>query len=93
MKPKRFPSRFSDDRPTVAQATAALGLIPLSLTRDGKLVPVRNPAEAERDAALPTTAQLCGSDPDFTGDLTTEEYIREIRGYPRKETPHAADKR
>lgn len=29
---------------------------------------------------LPTVEQLAGSDPDFTGGLTTEEYIAEIRG-------------
>jgi hypothetical protein len=28
---------------------------------------------------LPTIEQFVGSDPDFTGDMTTEEYIRSIR--------------
>lgn len=28
---------------------------------------------------LPTAAELLGSDPNFTGDLTTDEYIRSIR--------------
>lgn len=28
---------------------------------------------------LPTARELLGSDPDFTGDLSTDEYIREIR--------------
>lgn len=28
---------------------------------------------------LPTTAEMTGSDPDFTGDMTTEEYIAAIR--------------
>lgn len=27
----------------------------------------------------PTTAELTGSDPDFTGELSTDEYIRKIR--------------
>jgi hypothetical protein len=37
---------------------------------------------------LPTTADLSGKFPDFTGDLSTEEYIRHLRsdsdddGYP-----------
>jgi hypothetical protein len=26
------------------------------------------------------TAELTGSDPDFTGDMSTDEYIRSIRG-------------
>lgn len=29
---------------------------------------------------LPTTASLAGSDPDFTGGLSTEEYVRSLRG-------------
>lgn len=29
---------------------------------------------------LPTVQQLTGSDPDFTGDMSTQEYIDEIRG-------------
>jgi hypothetical protein len=28
---------------------------------------------------LPTVAELTGGDPDFTGELSTEEYIRSIR--------------
>jgi hypothetical protein len=33
----------------------------------------------EGTGRLPTVAELTGSDPDFTGGLTTEEYIRSIR--------------
>jgi hypothetical protein len=33
----------------------------------------------EGTGRLPTVAELIGSDPDFTGDMTTEEYIRSIR--------------
>lgn len=29
---------------------------------------------------LPTIGEFIGSDPHFTGDMTTEEYIRSIRG-------------
>ncbi len=32
-----------------------------------------------RMAPLPTRVELAGSDPDFTGDLTTEDYMREVR--------------
>jgi hypothetical protein len=32
-----------------------------------------------RESELPTIESLSGSDPDFTGDLTTAEYIRGIR--------------
>ena len=32
------------------------------------------------DKELPKTKDLTGIDPDFTGNLTTEEYIRSIRG-------------
>src|SRR5438552_4184878 len=28
---------------------------------------------------LPTVAEITGSDPEFTGDLTTDEYIRNVR--------------
>jgi hypothetical protein len=33
----------------------------------------------EGTGRLPTVAELTGSDPDFTGGLSTEEYIRSIR--------------
>ena len=29
---------------------------------------------------LPTIDEFIGSDPNYTGDMTTEEYIRNIRG-------------
>ncbi len=32
------------------------------------------------DSELPSRSELCGSDPGFTGELTTDEYIRSIRG-------------
>lgn len=35
------------------------------------MLPTRN--------GLPTTEQLVGSDPDFTGELTTDEYVRQLR--------------
>jgi hypothetical protein len=31
------------------------------------------------DSELPTIESLTGSRPNFTGDLSTEEYLREIR--------------
>jgi len=36
--------------------------------------------EGRPDSELPTTAELSGSDPDFTGDMTTQEYMDKIRG-------------
>ena len=34
-----------------------------------------------RYAALrPTTAELAGSDPEFTGEMSTDEYIADVRG-------------
>jgi hypothetical protein len=45
--------------------------------------PMRIQAERIRiipnDEELPTIDEIGGSDPDFTGDMTTEEYIRNIR--------------
>jgi hypothetical protein len=32
------------------------------------------------EGRLPTTRELGGSDPDFTGDMSTDEFIRTIRG-------------
>lgn len=40
-----------------------------------------------RERRLPTAAQLLGSDPDFTGELSTKEYIDQIRG--RESDPEA----
>jgi hypothetical protein len=33
----------------------------------------------EGTGRIPTVAELTGSDPDFTGGLSTEDYIRSIR--------------
>ena len=33
-----------------------------------------------KEKHLPTTRELGGSDPDFTGDMSTKEFIDEIRG-------------
>ncbi len=45
--------------------------------------PVRIAVERLRvlppDKTIPTAKQLTGSDPNFTGEMTTEEYIRSIR--------------
>lgn len=45
--------------------------------------PIRVDAERirllHRDSELPSIQSLGGSDPDFTGDLSTEEFIRSIR--------------
>ena len=35
--------------------------------------------EVQRSAGLPTTDEFVGSDPDFTGTLSTEEYLRRQR--------------
>lgn len=32
-----------------------------------------------REEDLPSIDEFIGSDPDFTGDMSTEEYIRSIR--------------
>jgi hypothetical protein len=42
-------------------------------------VAVSNFSLIEDTGPLPTVAELTGSDPDFTGGLSTEEYIRSIR--------------
>ena len=50
--------------------------------REGCVVLTARAIVAEWDAAKPrpTTAELTGSDPDFTGEITTAEYIADIRG-------------
>ena len=40
---------------------------------------IRKVYENMVESGLPTVAELTGSDPDFTGGLSTEEYIRSIR--------------
>jgi hypothetical protein len=42
-------------------------------------VDVRGIRTLGRDDELPTIDQIGGSDPDFTGDLSTDEYIWSIR--------------
>lgn len=37
-----------------------------------------------REDELPTIDQFVGSDPNYTGDMTTEEYIRDMRGTSKK---------
>jgi hypothetical protein len=45
--------------------------------------PVRIEVESLRrfqpEQQLPTAAELFGADPDFTGEMSTDEYIRQIR--------------
>lgn len=41
----------------------------------GKLIDVTVPTRS-----LPTIDELTGSDPDFTGERRTEEYLQDIRG-------------
>jgi len=36
--------------------------------------------EGETEEELPTIDVFVGSDPNFTSDMTTEEYIRDMRG-------------
>jgi len=44
------------------------------------VLPPPAPEPQEEEQALPTTEELSGSDPQFTGPLTTEEYLDGIRG-------------
>lgn len=41
--------------------------------------------EAAPGKCLPTTTEMYGSDPDFTGGMTTDEYIRSMRGMTEAE--------
>lgn len=50
------------------------------LEQNERLVAEVKRLRARIQKLLPTVEQLAGSDPDFTGGLTTEEYIAEIRG-------------
>lgn len=51
------------------------------LARDAGLdKPPPLPKHQETGRDLPTGAQLTGSDPDFTGGLTTQEFMDKIRG-------------
>jgi hypothetical protein len=43
-------------------------------------VDVERIALVGREEEPPSTASLAGSDPSFTGDVSTKEYIRSIRG-------------
>ena len=38
-----------------------------------------NDAEDDAEGGLPTVAEFSGSDPNLTGGLSTDEYIRSIR--------------
>lgn len=38
------------------------------------------PPTASEPRTLPTTAELAGSDPDYTGELSTAEYLAQARG-------------
>jgi len=47
--------------------------------RKGKAFGFNEEARSTPKKAPPTIEEVGGSDPDFTGDLTTEEYIKTIR--------------
>lgn len=68
------------------QATEALGkkvvisgLVCFNIKDEPVKIVVGNLRVLGLGKQLPTAAQLTGSDPDFTGDLTTDEYIERIR--------------
>jgi len=56
------------------------GVYYLAIQDELKRLRGNSPEKPESSKRPPTTAELYGSDPDFTGGLTTEEYIEEIRG-------------
>ena len=52
----------------------------VGLLTDGKSLGSKD--RGTSDGELPTIRELMGSIPDLTGGLSTEEYMRKIRGEP-----------
>lgn len=71
-----------DELATVKDALGHKVLAEGTLTINVKSEPIRMDVASLRvigNKTLPLAAELTGSDPDFTGSLTTDEYIRSIR--------------
>ena len=70
----------------LAQVTALLGRrviaagrVSRNLAGDAVKVQLRSLTPLPDDDELPTVAEVAGSEPDFTGDLSTQEYLDRLR--------------
>jgi hypothetical protein len=68
-------SEKQSDRGEVALIVPMIGARLLAALRNRDAAPSRKPRKD-----LPTTESLSGSDPDFTGGLSSGDYLRKIRG-------------
>lgn len=75
-----------DEARMIAEAARVLGQrvnVSGTVVSNGVGEPIRIEAEQIRvfrsESELPTIAELAGSDPDYTGGLTSEEYLRNVR--------------
>ncbi len=57
----------------------AFGLISINVKNEPLKVSVGSIRVLGEGKRLPLASELTGSDPEFTGDLSTDEYIRSIR--------------
>ena len=66
---------------TAAEAYVQQELRKLHAVIEGAAIDETRPKPPRRlDDELPTTRSLTRSDPDFTGGLSTDEFMRKIRG-------------
>jgi len=63
----------------LGRKVSVFGTISVNIKNEPLKVEVRSIRILGLDKRLPTAAELTGSDPNFTGDMSTDEYIRSIR--------------
>ena len=66
-------------RDALGRRVVVSGLVSYNVKDEPKSVMVEELEVIPREDELPTIDQFVGSDPNYTGDMTTEEYIRSIR--------------
>ncbi len=63
----------------LGRRVVASGLVSYNAKDEPKSVTVEELEVIPREEELPTVEKFIGSDPNYTGDMSTEEYIRSIR--------------
>jgi hypothetical protein len=70
---------FEKTRDMMGKRVTVHGLVHYNIKGEPQRVEIEDMRLARDSRELPTIEELSGSDPNFTGTLSTEEYIRQIR--------------
>ncbi len=78
-KDEKQASLLDEVKAQLGRRVIASGRVSRNIAGDPIRVTLRGVTPLPDDSELPTAGDFVGSDPDFTGNLTTEEYLRRTR--------------